>query len=55
MMYAILMGMWQGMWDDQMSRMWPGAPRRVLSEATEPEDPAEGMHGVRGRKPEGQA
>jgi hypothetical protein len=52
MMYAILMGMWQGMWDDQMSRLWGGAPRRDVPGATERDDPAEGMSEMRSRTAE---
>jgi hypothetical protein len=54
MMYAILMGMWQGMWDDHMSRLWGGTPRRDVPGATERDDPAEGMSQMRSRKTEGQ-
>ena len=52
MMYAILMGMWQGMWDDHMSRLWGVARRPDVSSAAEPEDPAEGMSQLRGKTAE---
>jgi len=52
MMYAILMGMLQGMWDENMSRLWGGAPRRDVSPAAEWVDPAEGMSQLRGKTAE---
>jgi hypothetical protein len=51
--YTIMMGMLQGMWDDQMSRLWGSAPRHDVSPAAEPEDPAEGMSEMRGRETKG--
>lgn len=53
MWYAAMMGMWQGMWDENMSRLWGRAPRRDVSPTTEPEDPAEGLSEMRGSKAEG--
>jgi len=55
MMYAILMGMWQGMWDENMSRLWGRAPLHDVPRTAEPEDPAERMSQLRSCKPEGQA
>lgn len=50
--YAAMLGMWQGMWDENMSRLWGGLPRRDVPPATKPQDPAEGMSEMRSRKPE---
>lgn len=53
MWYAAMMGMLQGMWDENMSRLWGGAPRRDVSPTTEPEDPAEGLSEMRSNKTKG--
>lgn len=53
MWYAVMMGMLQGMWDENMSRLWVYVPRHVLSDATEQEDPAEGMSSLRSKNKQG--
>jgi len=52
MMYAILMGMWQGMWDENMSRLWGRTPQRDVSPTAECQDSAEGMSQMRSRTAE---
>jgi len=49
MWYAAMMGMLQGMWDENMSRLWGRVPLHDVPRATELEDPAEGMSEMRSR------
>ena len=45
--YAAMMGMWQGLWDENMSRLWGGETRHSVPPTAEPEDPAERMSEMR--------
>jgi len=51
--YMMMVGMLQGMWDENMSRLWGRAPQNDVSDATEREDPAEGMSEMRSPRQQG--